>query len=315
MKNLKLSIVIPVFNEKNNISKIYTDIKSNLKSISDYEIIFIDDGSTDSSDNEIELLSVNDKSVKFLILQRNYGQTLAIKAGIDFSLGENILICDGDCQNDPADFDKIIQVFFDERLDFVTAKRIFREDNRNRILYSKIANFIISRIFTKKITDLGCAMKIIRKDILKDVSFYGDAHRYLSLILANTGYSYKEVSVNHNKRMHGVSKYGFERFFKVISDIFYLYFYFNFFSKPMHLFGLLGIGCFAGSLLSFVLMIIYKFKGISFISTPLPLIVITLLILGMLSFLLGIIAEITVRNFFHNKDIKSYLIKKYKKSV
>ena len=315
MRNLRLSIVIPVFNEKNNILKIFTDIKSNLKYISDYEVIFVDDGSTDETDNEIEFLAKKEDNLRFLILQRNYGQTLAIKAGIDYSLGDNILICDGDCQNDSADFDKIIKIFLEERLDFVTGIRVLRKDNSNRILYSKIANFIISKIFTKKITDLGCAVKIIKKEILKDISFYGDTHRYLSLILANTGYSYKEVSVNHNKRMHGVSKYGLERFFKVISDIFYLYFYFNYFSKPMHLFGLLGIGCFVGSLLSFVMMIIYKFKGISFISTPLPLIVITLLILGMLSFLLGIIAEITVRNFFHNKGIKSYLIKKYKKSV
>lgn len=312
MRNLRLSVVIPVFNEKNNISKIFTSIKSNLKSISDYEVIFVDDGSTDESDKEIEFLSKKEDNLRFLILQRNYGQTLAIKAGIDYSLGKNILICDGDCQNDPSDFDKIIKLFIEERLDFVTGKREFRKDSKNRILYSKIANFIISKIFTKKISDLGCAIKIIKKDILKDISFYGDTHRYLSLILANSGYSYKEVPVNHKQRVHGFSKYGSERFFKVISDIFYLYFYFNFFSKPMHIFGLLGISCFSGSLLSFVLMIIYKSNGISFISTPLPLIVITLLILGILSFLLGIIAEISVRNFFHHKDIKSYLIKKYK---
>ena len=311
LDKFKLSIVIPVFNEKNNIKKIYVDIKNSLKSIYDYEVIFVNDGSTDGSESVIEHLSKK-KNLRFLTLQRNYGQTLAIKAGIDYSLGENILICDGDCQNDPADFDKIIKIFFEKHLDFVVGKRVFRKDSKNKILYSKIANFIISKIFTKKITDLGCAIKIIKKDILKDISFYGDTHRYLSLILANSGYSYKEVSVNCHKRLHGVSKYGSERIFKVISDIFYLYFYFNFFSKPMHIFGFLGIICFSGSLLSSVLMVIYKLKGISFISTPLPLIIITLLILGMFSFLLGIVAEISVRNFFQQKNIKSYLIKKYK---
>lgn len=312
MENLRLSIIIPVFNEKNNISRIYADIKNKLKSISDYEVIFVDDGSTDGSDNEIEFLCIDKNNVKFLILQRNYGQTLAIKAGIDYSLGKNILICDGDCQNDPADFDKIIKVFLDENLDFVTGIREIRRDNKNRVIYSKIANYIISKIFKKKITDLGCAVKIIKKDVLKDFTFYGDAHRYLSLILANSGYSYKEVYVSHHKRNYGVSKYGFERFFKVISDIFYLYFYFNFFSKPMHLFGLLGITCFFGGLLSFIAMIIYKFNGVSFISTPLPLITIILPVIGLISLFLGIIAEISVRNFFQSKNVKSYLVKKSK---
>jgi glycosyltransferase involved in cell wall biosynthesis len=312
MRNLRLSIVIPVFNEKNNISKIFADIKSNLKSISDYEVIFVDDGSTDETDSEIEFLAKKEDNLRFLILQRNYGQTLAIKAGIDYSLGNNVLICDGDCQNDPADFDKIINVFLDEHLDFVTGVRQFRKDNKNRIAHSKIANYIISKLFKKKITDLGCAVKVIKKNILKDFTFYGDAHRYLSLILANKGYSYKEVYISHHKRNYGVSKYGFERFFKVISDIFYLYFYFNFFSKPMHLFGLLGIVCFFGGLSSFIAMIIYKFNGVSFISTPLSLITITLLILGVISFFLGVIAEISVRIFFQSDNVKSYLVKKSK---
>jgi glycosyltransferase involved in cell wall biosynthesis len=312
MENLRLSIIIPVFNEKNNISKIYADIKSNLKSISDYEVIFVDDGSTDGSDNEIESLGIDKNNVKFLILQRNYGQTLAIKAGIDYSLGKNILICDGDCQNDPADFDKIIKIFLNENLDFVTGIRELRKDNKNRIMHSKIANYIISKIFKKKITDLGCAVKIIKKNILKDFIFYGDAHRYLSLILANSGYSYKEVYVSHHKRNYGVSKYGSERIVKVISDIFYLYFYFNFFSKPMHLFGLLGITCLFGGFLSFIAMIIYKFNGVSFISTPLPLMTITLLILGVICLYLGVIAEISVKIFFNSNNIKSYLVKKSK---
>ena len=216
---------------------------------------------------------------------------------------------DSDFQSDPKNLIKLIDTIKENNNDFVIGKRTMRNDRFFRVLVSRVANFFIKKIFKSKISDLGCSLKIVKTKILKEITLYGDAHRYISLILSKQGYKFSEIGVIHNKRLAGVSKYGYERTIKVLSDIFYLYFTFNFFSKPMQLFGWFGFFCLVSSFAFFIIMLFFKYYfEVSFILTPIPLIVVMLIILGFLSFLLGVISEILIRIYFELHKKKNYEI-------
>ena len=305
-----ISVVIPIFNEEENINKLSQSIKKALSNI-DYEVLFVNDGSTDNSENEIERLSSTDPKIKLINLRRNYGQTAAMQAGFDQSKGTIVIPMDGDLQNDPKDIPKLIEKI-NEGYDVVSGWRKIRSDKKlTRILPSKIANMIISRISGIHLHDYGCTLKAYRKEILEDIKLYGEMHRFIPIYASWEGAKVTEIPVNHHPRIAGKTKYGLSRIPRVILDLLVIRFFDKSLDRPIHLFGQFGLLMFLIAFLLFFMALFLKiFMNISFILTPLPLLVVFFSMSGLLCIFLGLVAEIQSRIYFESKNRPPYLIKK-----
>ena len=305
-----ISVVIPIFNEEENINKLSQSITKALSDI-DYEVLFINDGSTDNSENEIVKLSSTDPKIKLINLRRNYGQTAAMQAGFDQSKGAIVIPMDGDLQNDPKDIPKLIEKI-NEGYDVVSGWRKIRSDKKlTRILPSKIANMIISKISGIHLHDYGCTLKAYRKEILEDIKLYGEMHRFIPIYASWEGAKVTEIPVNHHPRIAGKTKYGLSRIPRVILDLLVIRFFDKSLDRPIHLFGQFGLLMFLIAFLLFFMALFLKvFMNISFILTPLPLLVVFFSMSGLLCIFLGLVAEIQSRIYFESKNRPSYLIKK-----
>ena len=305
-----ISVVIPIFNEEENINKLSQSITEALSDI-DYEVLFINDGSTDNSENEIVKLSSTDPKIKLINLRRNYGQTAAMQAGFDQSKGTIVIPMDGDLQNDPKDIPKLIEKI-NEGYDVVSGWRKIRSDKKlTRILPSKIANMIISKISGIHLHDYGCTLKAYRKEILEDVKLYGEMHRFIPIYASWEGAKVTEIPVNHHPRIAGKTKYGLSRIPRVILDLLVIRFFDKSLDRPIHLFGQFGLLMFLIAFLLFFMALFLKiFMNISFILTPLPLLVVFFSMSGLLCIFLGLVAEIQSRIYFESKNRPPYLIKK-----
>jgi glycosyltransferase involved in cell wall biosynthesis len=306
-----ISVIIPVFNEEENISPLYEKLTSVLERIvKNYEIIFIDDGSSDDTLNILRPICKKDPRIKFISFSRNYGQTSALSAGIDFSKGKIIIPMDGDLQNDPEDIPSLLQKI-EEGYDVVSGWRKDRKDPfLKRRLPSIIANKMISLIGGVRLHDYGCTLKAYRKDILKNVRLYGEMHRFIPIYAKWVGARVSEIPVHHFPRKFGSSKYGMNRVFKVILDLMVIKFLLSYSQKPIYVFGGMGLLMILGSFLSGLFAIYLKFfKGTSFILTPLPLLCVFLLLLGFLSILMGFLAEILTRTYYESQGKTTYQIK------
>ena len=305
-----ISVVIPIFNEEENINKLSQSITKALSDI-DYEVLFINDGSTDNSENEIVKLSSTDPKIKLINLRRNYGQTAAMQAGFDQSKGAIVIPMDGDLQNDPKDIPKLIEKI-NEGYDVVSGWRKIRSDKKlTRILPSKIANMIISKISGIHLHDYGCTLKAYRKEILEDIKLYGEMHRFIPIYASWEGAKVTEIPVNHHPRIAGKTKYGLSRIPRVILDLLVIRFFDKSLDRPIHLFGQFGLLMFLIAFLLFFMALFLKiFMKISFILTPLPLLVVFFSMSGLLCIFLGLVAEIQSRIYFESKNRPSYLIKK-----
>ena len=309
---MKISIIIPIYNEQDSIKALINSLSILMDNGDNqiYEIILIDDGSTDKSLEILQSEISNFNNMKIIQLLKNYGQTAAISAGIDNATGDILVIMDADLQNDPADIPSIIRKL-DDGYDVVSGWRKKRKDKYiTRILPSKIANWVISKISGVKLHDYGCSLKAYRKDILKNVKLYGEMHRFIPIYIAWQGGRITEISVNHHARKYGKSKYGLMRTFSVIADLIFIKYMEKQFSHPMHLFGgftIINIGL---SMLSFLIMIYFKFwGGKSFIQTPLPQLVVLFAMIGILSLFMGFLAEILMRTYYESQNKKSYQIR------
>jgi len=305
-----ISVVIPIFNEEENINKLSQSITKALSDI-DYEVLFINDGSTDNSENEIVKLSSTDPKIKLINLRRNYGQTAAMQAGFDQSKGTIVIPMDGDLQNDPKDIPKLIEKI-NEGYDVVSGWRKIRSDKKlTRILPSKIANMIISKISGIHLHDYGCTLKAYRKEILEDIKLYGEMHRFIPIYASWEGAKVTEIPVNHHPRIAGKTKYGLSRIPRVILDLLVIRFFDKSLDRPIHLFGQFGLLMFLIAFLLFFMALFLKvFMNISFILTPLPLLVVFFSMSGLLCIFLGLVAEIQSRIYFESKNRPPYLIKK-----
>ena len=302
---MKLSVVIPLMNEEENIKYLIKEVDDALKDI-DYELILVDDGSVDNTIDEIKK-HMNEKT-KLVILNRNYGQTSAMAAGIEISTGDIIATIDGDLQNDPHDIPMMIEKL-NENVDVVAGIREKRKDEPFRKLLSKIANKIIRKITGVKITDYGCTLKVFKKDVAKNLQLYGELHRFIPILAQMYGAKIIEVPVKHNERKFGKSKYGFNRVFKVISDLMYLIFMQKFGQKPMHFFGTIGFIMFSiGALINFYLFIL-KIFGESIGNRPLLTLGIMLTLGGIQLITTGFLAEIMIRTYYESQNKKPYVIK------
>ena len=304
-----LSIIIPVYNEADNIKLLVKKIKDSLKNYK-YEVLFINDGSVDNTEKIIEDIIKLDKRFMCINFKRNFGQTAALQAGFDYSKGEIIVALDGDLQNEPGDIPKLINKI-NEGFEVVSGWRKYRKDNTvSRVLPSKIANYIISKITGVKLHDYGCTLKAYKKEVVQDIKLYGEMHRFIPIYACWEGAKVSEIEVSHNPRYSGESKYGISRVPKVMLDLMVVKFFDRLISRPIHLFGKLGFWLISLGFLSSIYAIWLKiFKDISFILTPLPLLIIFFVLSGMLCILLGIIAEIQSRIYFQAEGNKSYLVR------
>lgn len=304
---MKLSIIIPVFNEEGNVRELFLDIQSVISENSyEAEVIFIDDGSTDSTVAIIKTLP-NAKLIRF---RKNFGQTAAMSAGIDYATGDVIIPMDGDRQNDPKDI-PVLLAKLEEGYDVVSGWRKDRKDNAiKRNLPSRIANGLISKISGVHLHDYGCSLKAYKRDVIKDVRLYGEMHRFIPVYANWMGGKVTEIPVRHHPRIHGVSKYGIGRTFKVVLDLIVIKFLQNYAQKSIHVFGGFGLISFLCAIISTIAMFYYKlFGNKSFIQTPLPMLVVFFFLVGIILVMMGILAEMQNRTYYESQGKKVYLVK------
>jgi glycosyltransferase involved in cell wall biosynthesis len=309
--NETLSILIPVYNEEGNLSLLYEKLMTALKKAGrPYEVIFVDDGSSDGTMEILLDLREKNPNVKIVSFSRNFGQTAALSAGIDVSKGDILIPMDGDLQTDPEDILLLLQKI-EEGYDVVSGWRKDRKDPfLTRRLPSKIANKIISLIGGVHLHDYGCTLKAYKRDILKNVKLYGEMHRFIPIYARWIGARVSEIPVRHFPRGSGSSKYGISRIFKVILDLMVVKFLLSYSQKPIYVFGGMGLLMILGAFLAGLYAIYLKyFRGTSFILTPLPLLCVFLLLSGLLSILMGFLAEILTRTYYESQGKPTYQIK------
>ncbi len=304
---MKLSVVIPVMNEEENIEPLFKALREALEGY-DYELIFVDDGSTDQTVQKIKELA--DERTKLLVLSRNFGQSLAMAAGIDAATGDVIATIDGDLQNDPRDIPLMLQKMQQEGWDVVAGVRAKRQDGLVlRKIPSKIANWIIRKSTGVYLKDYGCTLKLFKKDVAKNLGLYGELHRFIPVLAKLYGAKMTEMDVRHHPRLHGQSKYGIGRTFKVISDLMLMLFFQKYGTKPMHLFGTLGFGMlFIGILIDLYLFVL-KLFGHDIGGRPLLILGVMLTLAGIQLITTGFLAEIMMRTYYESQNKKPYVVR------
>jgi glycosyltransferase involved in cell wall biosynthesis len=306
-----LSIVIPVYNEEDNVLPLHERVTAAMQGIGvDYEVIVVNDGSRDQTAVRLQSLGSKDPRFKVVNFRRNFGQTAAMMAGIDYASGDIIVGLDGDLQNDPADIPKLLAKLA-EGYDVVSGWRVNRKDAAlKRNLPSRIANWLISKISGIHLHDYGCSLKAYRKHVVKGVRLYGEMHRFIPIYASWQGGRVAEIPVDHHPRIHGRSKYGLERVVKVVLDLIVVKFLASYANKPIYVFGGFGLVAVVFSFLAGLYALYLKFfEGVSFISTPLPLLVALAFITGVMSILMGLIAEIIMRTYYESQGKQIYLVK------
>ncbi|MFD0862329.1 glycosyltransferase family 2 protein [Sungkyunkwania multivorans] len=302
-----LSIIIPVFNEEDNVGLLAEAVDNALKGF-EYEIIYIDDCSTDDTRKNIKALK--NPRVKLVELKKNYGQSMALAAGIDVAKGDFVITMDGDLQNDPTDIPMMLQKAVEEDWDVVTGIRQKRKDNFIRTIPSKIANFIIRRATNLDLKDQGCALKIFNKETAKGLNLYGEMHRFINLVSFLDGARITQVPVKHHARRYGVSKYGLGRTFKVVNDLLLILFQRKYLQKPIYLFGNIGLVIFALGMLINVYLLVLKILGYEIGGRPLLILGVILVVVGIQFFTMGIVTDLLMRTYFESQRKRPYKIRK-----
>lgn len=312
-QGIELSIVVPVLNEADNLIPLYEEICHTVNDRYNCEILFIDDGSTDNSPAVMSTLLQDDPRVRIIRFRRNFGQTAALSAGFEHARGQIIIPLDADGQNDPADIPKLIEKL-NEGYDIVSGWRRKRHDNvLTRKVPSLMANWLIARITGVKLHDFGCTLKAYRASSLKEIRLYGEMHRFIPALASWSGEKVGELVVNHRPRTKGTAKYGLGRTFKVILDLITIRFLMSFSTKPIYVFGGLGVLSTLGAFLSGAAVLYQKFISASHLSmNKNPLLVLTaMLITASIQFILmGLLAEILVRIYHESQDRPIYVIEK-----
>jgi glycosyltransferase involved in cell wall biosynthesis len=308
---MTLSIVIPIYNEEENIQILHDKLKEVLDPLEkEYEILFVDDGSTDRTLSILEEIQVKDNRMVVLSLRRNFGQTAAFAAGFDFARGDVIITMDGDLQNDPADIPKLLELIKDN--DLVSGWRKKRKDPFfTRRLPSIAANWLISNVTGVKLHDYGCSLKAYRRDVIKNLKLYGEMHRFIPAVASWYGVRIAEVETVHYPRLRGRSKYGISRTIKVVLDLITVKFLQSFSTKPIQFFGPVGIICgLLGFLISLYLAADKLLFGRDIGGRPLLLLGALLIIVGIQLIGMGLLGEMLVRVYHESQRKPIYVIKK-----
>jgi len=307
----KLSVVIPVFNEAENLPELYRELSASCQNLNiPFEMIFIDDGSTDNSFQLLKELRAEDSRMKLIRLRRNFGQTAALSAGFDYAHGGIIITMDADLQNDPHDFPLLIQKI-EEGNDIVSGWRLKRKDKFvSRRLPSLAANWIISKITKVKLHDYGCTLKAFRKDIVKNIKLYGEMHRFIPAIASTMGVTIAEVKVNHRPRIHGKSKYNILKSIRVFLDLLTVKFLLSYSTRPLQIFGLFGLVMgVLGGILALILSYERLILKMGIANRPLLLLAILLIVIGFQFVTMGLLGEIMVRSYHETAEKHIYVVR------
>ncbi len=310
-KTVDISIVVPVFNEQDNVEAVYAAISSALKAMGcSYEIVMVDDGSSDGSYSLLARLAAGDSCLKVIRFRRNFGQTAAMSAGFDFAGGDIIIPMDGDLQNDPADIPRLVAKIH-EGYDVVSGWRSNRKDTFvTRKIPSLLANALISRLTGVHLHDYGCTLKAYRREVLDGINLYGEMHRFVPALASQFGAKVTELPVNHFPRLHGVSKYGISRTLRVILDLMTVKFLMAYSTKPIQLFGKWGIyTMLAGAGTGSMTLYMKLYENLSMNRNPLLIVTAFLLFMGVQFIVLGLLGELNARTYFESQGKPIYVVK------
>ncbi len=302
-----LSIVIPVYNEEDNVIPLTQKIEASLEGY-DFEIIYVDDFSVDHTKSNV--INMNNPKVVLVELRKNYGQSLALAAGFDYAKGDYIITLDGDMQNDPADIPHMLTKAKQEDWDVVTGIRAKRKDALIRTFPSKIANFLIRKATGLKLKDQGCAIKVFTRETAKGLNLYGELHRFINLLAFLNGAKIAQVPVKHHARQFGQSKYGLGRTVKVINDIVLIIFQRKYLQRPMHLFGNFGLFFFFFGIIINLYLLVQKLLGEDIWGRPLLILGVILVVIGIQFFTVGIITDLLMKTYYESQSKKPYAIRK-----
>ncbi|MDB6151608.1 MAG: glycosyltransferase [Chthoniobacteraceae bacterium] len=306
-----ISVTVPICNEAGNIPALYERVRATMEKLGrPWELILINDGSTDGSDVLLDAIADKDSAVKVIHFRRNFGQTAAMMAGFDFAKGDIIVPMDGDLQNDPADI-PLMLAKLEEGYDVCSGWRKDRKDDAiKRNLPSILANQLISLVSGVRLHDFGCSLKAYRREVIEGVRLYGEMHRFLPIYVSWHGAKITEVAVSHAARTSGSSKYGLERVLKVLADLIVVKFLDRFQQKPMYIFGAVGLSSFGISFCSGIFALYRKLiEGESFIKNPLLLLGVLTGMTGLMCILMGLLAEMIMRTFYESQGKNVYLVR------
>lgn len=307
----KLSILIPLYNEANSLLELQAGLSAALAQLDfDWEVVLANDGSTDGSAALLDQIAAADKRFKIVHLRRNFGQTAALMAALDHCAGEIIIMMDADLQNDPADVGRLLSKL-DEGYDVVSGWRQERQDTEwGRRWPSLLANRFISWMSGVHLHDYGCTLKAYRRWTIEQVRLYGEMHRYIPIYASWEGARITEIPVSHHPRLHGKSKYGLSRIPRVLLDLLVIFFLDRAMDRPMQFFGAAGLYSLGAAFLVGIYAMWLRFvDGVSFILTPLPLLVVLLTITALLCIFFGVVAELEMRIYFESRDKRAYLVR------
>lgn len=304
-----LSIVVPVKDERENIDPLYRQVKDVLRDAVVWELIYVDDGSTDGTFDELNRLAELDSRVKVVRLRRNFGQSAAMQAGIDAAAGELVATMDGDLQNDPADLIPMVAKL-DEGFDMVLGERVDRKDNLLRKIPSRIANFIIRKIAKIPFRDFGCTIRVIKSDVARNLRIYGEMHRFIPVLARNVGATIAQVPVRHHPRKAGKSKYGIGRTGRVMLDLLTIRYMSGYLTRPMHFMGGLGLLFFFLAFVSFATTIVMKMvSGQWMTGNPFLYLSVGLGLVGTQMLSMGLLGEVMMRTYFESQDKRPYVVR------
>ncbi|MEW6062911.1 MAG: glycosyltransferase family 2 protein [Nanoarchaeota archaeon] len=298
-----ISVIVPVYNEEANIRLFYKELSSVLNKIKeDYEIIFVDDGSTDRSFSLIKEINKNDKRVKAIKFRRNFGQTAAINTGIRHANGDKIITMDADLQNDPNEIPMLIKKL-NEGYYLVNGWRYKRRDPLfTKKIPSKFSNWLVRKLTKVNLHDQGCTLRIMRKEAVKNLRLYGEMHRFIPAIVAMNGFKVAEIKVKHRERRFGKTKYKFNRLLKGFLDLLYIKFWYTYSTRPLHFFGALGFLQYFLAILIFIEQIIKALAVKQLNLGPLLMLGILLVVTGTLFIVFGFLGEILIRTYYSKEE-------------
>ncbi|MFZ5585763.1 MAG: glycosyltransferase family 2 protein [Thermodesulfobacteriota bacterium] len=308
---MDLSVVIPIYNEAENIPNLHAEVTGALAELElDYEIVYVDDGSVDQSFALLRQIAQADPRAVVVSFRRNFGQTAAMSAGFDHARGHIIVTMDGDLQNDPRDIPKLLAKL-NEGYDIAAGWRLDRQDAYlTRKLPSQLANRLISRITQVHLHDYGCTLKAFRREVIENIRLYGEMHRFIPAIASGVGVRIAEIPVNHRPRRAGKSKYGLGRTVRVVLDLITVKFLLTYSTRPIQIFGLWGL--MAGGL-GFLLALFYAFQrlfmGVPLGNKPGLLLAVLLIFIGVQLISIGLLGEMQVRTYYETQAKPTYLVR------
>jgi len=299
---------VPVLDEEGTVEELSRQVAEVIDSLGrSFEIVFVDDGSLDGTPERVKRVHENDERVKLVRLRRNFGKAAALTAGLDHSRGRIVITMDGDLQDDPSEIPRFLEALEEQQLDLVSGWKRQRRDRPVKRYTSKIFNWATRTLAKVDLHDFNCGFKAYRREVLEQVAIYGELHRYIPVLASRKGFRVGEIEVHHMPRRHGVSKYGWDRFYKGLLDLITVLFITRYTPRPLHLFGLVGLGFLAAGFGINLYLAVLWFGGEPLSRRPLLFLGVLLMVMGVQVLTTGLLAEMIAYSDFRKRD--SYSVK------